>query len=76
MTIMTERDPIALRGLLYQLTGDEDVARTKVGPVRGYAGGNLSVGLTDPADVALLRAKAAEFLKAPSRTRTPPATAS
>ena len=29
----------------------------------GYVGGNLSFGLTDPADVALLRAKAARFLK-------------
>ncbi|SQD94874.1 MULTISPECIES: NAD(P)/FAD-dependent oxidoreductase [unclassified Parafrankia] len=57
-------DPMALRGLLYQLTGDESVAATKVGPVPGYVGGNLSVGLTDPADIALLRAKAADFLKA------------
>jgi 4-hydroxyacetophenone monooxygenase len=56
-------DPMALRGLLYQLTGDESVAATKVGSVPGYVGGNLSAGLTDPADVALLRAKAAEFLK-------------
>src|SRR5258708_33865507 len=54
---------MALRGLLYQLTGDESIAATKVGSVRGYVGGNLSVGLTDPADVALLRAKAAQFLK-------------
>lgn len=56
-------DPMALRGLLYQLTGDESVAATKVGAVRGYVGGNLSIGLTDPADVALLRARAAQFLK-------------
>jgi cation diffusion facilitator CzcD-associated flavoprotein CzcO len=56
-------DPMALRGLLYQLTGDESVAATKVGSVPGYVGGNLSAGLTDPADVALLRAKAAGFLK-------------
>jgi 4-hydroxyacetophenone monooxygenase len=56
-------DPMALRGLLYQLTGDEGVAATKVGPVRGYVGGNLSVGLTDPADVALLRTRAAQYLK-------------
>jgi 4-hydroxyacetophenone monooxygenase len=56
-------DPMALRGLLYQLTGDEGVAATKIGSVQGYTGGNLATGLTDPADVALLRAKAAEFLK-------------
>jgi 4-hydroxyacetophenone monooxygenase len=56
-------DPMALRGLLYQLTGDESVAATKVGSVQGYVGGNLATGLTDPADVALLRAKAARFLK-------------
>ena len=56
-------DPMALRGLLYQLTGDESVAATKIGSVQGYTGGNLATGLTDPADVALLRAKAAEFLK-------------
>ncbi len=60
---VTYADPMALRGLLYQLTGDESIAATKVGSVRGYVGGNLSVGLTDPADVALLRAKAAQFLK-------------
>ncbi|MGH3247706.1 MAG: flavin-containing monooxygenase [Trebonia sp.] len=56
-------DPMALRGLLYQLTGDEAVAATKMGSVQGYTGGNLATGLTDPADVALLRAKAAQFLK-------------
>ncbi len=60
---VTYADPMALRGLLYQLTGDERIAATKVGSVPGYVGGNLSIGLTDPADVALLRAKAAQFLK-------------
>ncbi|MVZ99086.1 NAD(P)-binding protein [Actinomadura sp. LD22] len=55
-------DPMALRGLVYQLTGDESVAATKVGPAAGYVGGDLSVEVTDPDDVALLRAKAAEFL--------------
>ncbi|WP_035930476.1 flavin-containing monooxygenase [Pseudofrankia saprophytica] len=57
-------DPMALRGLLYQLTGDESVAATKIEAVPGYVGGNLSFGLTDPADIALLRARAATFLKA------------
>lgn len=56
-------DPMALRGLLYQLTGDESVAATRIGSVAGYTGGNLATGLTDPADVALLRSKAARFLK-------------
>jgi len=55
-------DPMALRGLLYQLTGDEEVAATTMGPVRGYVG-EVSFGLTDPADIALLRARAARFLK-------------
>ncbi len=56
-------DPMVLRGLLYQLTGDESVAATKLGSVAGYTGGNLATGLTDPADIALLRARAAQFLK-------------
>lgn len=56
-------DPMALRGLLYQLTGDDEVAATTVGPAPGYVGGNLGFGLTDPADAKLLRAKAARYLK-------------
>jgi 4-hydroxyacetophenone monooxygenase len=56
-------DPMALRGLVYQLTGDESVAATKVESVPGYVGGNLSVGLPDPAVIAFLRARAARFLK-------------
>jgi 4-hydroxyacetophenone monooxygenase len=50
---VTYTDPMALRGLLYQLTGDQSVPATKVGSVGGYVGGNLSIGLTDPADVTL-----------------------
>jgi 4-hydroxyacetophenone monooxygenase len=53
-------DTMVLRGLLYQLTGDEEVARARVNPVgpaaRGLAGGDD--------DAPLLRRKAAEFLKA------------
>jgi 4-hydroxyacetophenone monooxygenase len=55
-------DPMVLRGLLYQLTGDPEVAATKVKTVQaGFA------DATTPAsaeDIALLRRKGAEFLKA------------
>ena len=37
-------DPMALRGLLYQLTGDEGVAATKSVPCSGYTGGNSRPG--------------------------------
>lgn len=54
-------DPMVLRGLLYQLTGDETIAATTVAPV---VFGFLEMqSLTDPSDVALLQSKAAEFLK-------------
>jgi 4-hydroxyacetophenone monooxygenase len=56
-------DPLALRGLLYQLTGDESITATKVSPVKGYVGGDLNVGVTDEDDIARLRAKAATYLK-------------
>jgi 4-hydroxyacetophenone monooxygenase len=52
-------DLLALRGLLYQLTGDEEVARARLHPVNSataLAGGDD--------DTALLRRKAVEFLKA------------
>jgi 4-hydroxyacetophenone monooxygenase len=54
-------DPMALRGLLYQMTGDEDVAATRVGVVR--EGFREAMGVSEEADVAMLRRKAAEFLK-------------
>lgn len=55
-------DPMVLRGLLYQLTGDEQIARTAVSV---HTSGFLEVtGLADRGDATLLRAKAAEFLKA------------
>ena len=55
-------EPMVLRGLLYQLTGDPEVAATGVKTVHaGYV--DLAAPATD-ADVALLRRKGAAFLKA------------
>ncbi len=53
-------DPMVLRALLYQLTGDQEIAATKLEVVRGGFG---NVGLPGAEDAALLRRKAAEFLK-------------
>jgi 4-hydroxyacetophenone monooxygenase len=53
-------DPMALRGLLYQLTGDESLAATRVTPQVGID----AAAVADRADVAFLREKAAEFLHA------------
>ena len=55
-------DPMVLRGLLYQLTGDEEVAATRstVDPT----GLQTAMMVADEDDVALLRRKAAAFLKA------------
>src|SRR5690242_20001362 len=52
-------DPMTLRAVLFQLTGDEEIAATKL---RLFRGGFGNVGLPDPEGVALLRRKAAEFL--------------
>src|SRR5687768_5619583 len=57
---VTYADAMVLRGLLYQLTGDEEVARARVNPV-GAAARGLPAG---DDDAALLQRKAAEFLKA------------
>ena len=55
-------DPMVLRGLLYQLTGDPEVAATGMKMVlAGYF--DVAAPATE-ADVALLRRKGAEFLKA------------
>jgi 4-hydroxyacetophenone monooxygenase len=54
-------DPMVLRGVLYQLTGDESIAATEA--VSSTHGIHTAKGVAKPADVALLRAKAAEFLK-------------
>ncbi len=55
-------DPMVLRGLVYQLTGDPEVAQTGVRHVQ--AGFAQAVAPASEPDVALLRAKAAAFLKA------------
>ncbi|MBW2427057.1 MAG: NAD(P)/FAD-dependent oxidoreductase [Deltaproteobacteria bacterium] len=54
-------DAMALRGLVYQLTGDPEIAATKVviGTSRGFTGGIEPT----PEATALIRRKAAEFLK-------------
>jgi 4-hydroxyacetophenone monooxygenase len=54
-------DPMVLRGLIYQLTGDSQIAATKIEMTTGigFAGGLAPV----PEDDALIRRKAAEFLK-------------
>jgi 4-hydroxyacetophenone monooxygenase len=53
-------DPMVLRGLVYQLTGDPEVAQTGVRPVQaGFAQVAAPAG---EADVALLRGKGAGFL--------------
>lgn len=55
-------DPMVLRGLLYQLTGDEALAAMEVGLLEaGYADVTY---LADEADVAAVRRKAVDFLKA------------
>jgi 4-hydroxyacetophenone monooxygenase len=55
-------DPMVLRGLLYQLTGDAEVADVAVKPVlRGYY--ELAAPVRSE-DVALLRRKAVDFLRA------------
>ncbi|MCW0212065.1 MAG: NAD(P)/FAD-dependent oxidoreductase [Pseudonocardia sp.] len=57
---LTYADPMALRGLLYQLTGDESLAEL---PVEAKPAGNAdAMGLANKADAALIREKAAEFL--------------
>ena len=53
-------DPMVLRGLLHQLTGDEEVAAIRPTPQVGIDAAKL----VDPASVADLRARAAAFLKA------------
>src|SRR5204862_6456265 len=54
-------DPMILRGLLYQLTGDASVAATEVhGRVLGLA---EAMVLANHSDADLLQSKAADFLK-------------
>ena len=58
---LTHADIMALRGLVYQLTGDERVGATEVTmTVQGFI---EVMDITSPSGIALLRSKAAEFLK-------------
>ena len=63
-------EPMVLRGLLFQLTGDEEVAATRstVDPT----GLQTAMMVADEADVAMLRAKAAAFLRAHRDAGAPP----
>jgi 4-hydroxyacetophenone monooxygenase len=55
-------DPLTLRGLLYYLTQDEELAAMRpAANISRYSGGS---GMADEADVPRLRAKAADYLKA------------
>jgi 4-hydroxyacetophenone monooxygenase len=55
-------DPMVLRGLLYQLTGDEEVAATRITvDPRGF---QTFMMVADEADVASLRRKAVDLLRA------------
>jgi cation diffusion facilitator CzcD-associated flavoprotein CzcO len=67
-------DPMVLRGLLYQLTGDESVAATQAttADIRHSEPGSASKELalvqskadvSDPSEVAMIQSKAAAFLK-------------
>jgi 4-hydroxyacetophenone monooxygenase len=59
---VTYADPMVLRGLVYQLTGDESIAATTV---TSRQSGFLEIrSLESNEDVALIQAKAAELLKA------------
>ena len=55
-------DPMVMRGLLYQLTGDQELADIPVAAALGRFG-NGAVAITTPQDVAAIRARAAAFLK-------------
>src|SRR3954452_13419578 len=57
-------DPMVLRGLLYQLTGDESLAAIEARTTEeGFFGFDLA-GLAREEDIALIQSKAAAFLKA------------
>ena len=55
-------DPMVLRGLLYQLTADQEIARTQLKTVQRGFGEAQTVASEE--DLALLQGKAADFLKA------------
>ena len=55
-------DPMVLRGLLYQLTGDEEAAATRI--TVDPAGFQTFMMVAEEADVAMLRRKTVDFLTA------------
>ena len=68
-------DPMVLRGLVYQLTGDESVAATQATTAqvrdsdpdkasKDFALVQSKTDVSDPADLAMIQSKAAAFLKA------------
>ena len=59
---VTYADPVALRGLLYQLTGDESLLAMALTSVR-FGAADVAA-LADDSDVEHVQAMAAEFLKA------------
>ena len=62
---VTFADPMTLRGLLYQLTGDE-VAAAIPSAIENRGMQGMVSGIPDPDDVALLRARAAAARPLPS----------
>jgi 4-hydroxyacetophenone monooxygenase len=58
---VTFSDPMSLRGLIYQLTGDESLANINVSKQRVFLA--EAVIPASPADVAFIQQKAAKFLK-------------
>src|SRR4051795_4051406 len=63
-------EPMVLRGLLYQLTGDEEVAATRC--IVDPRGLQTAMMVAEEADVAMLRRKAAAFLRAQRDAGAPP----
>ena len=59
---MEYADPMVLRGLLYQLTGDEELIDVRLMPGAGERG-RAAAAVADASDVALIRAKAVAFLQ-------------
>ena len=54
-------DPMVMRGLLYQLTGDEGLAQVEVAIVPTSVGSETAT-FANPRDLTAIRAKAAAFL--------------
>ncbi len=59
---MQYADPMVLRGLLYQLTGDEELTRVRLATGRGGRGRSVQT-VAEASDVAMIRSKAAAFLQ-------------